>query len=152
MMGVKNVLQGIQKQKGMDDKVFRDYLIRREEYTKNVFGENSQQWYDSKDAILRFDDVQLKARAVKFRKFLDVNNEKATKAFCRLSKEGGLCDDIGQIKGENGQAFETSDARGKYIAEFYSNIYKKKLDNLIQIEDFIRVEQDRGGGGGITEC
>jgi hypothetical protein len=111
-----------------------------------VFGENSQQWYDSKDAILRFDDVQLKARAVKFREFLDVNNEKATKAFCRLSKEGGLCDDIGQIKGGDGQAFSTSKDRGKYIAEFYSSIYKKKLYTLIKIEDFIHGEQDRGEG------
>jgi hypothetical protein len=99
IMGVKNVLMGIQKQKSRDDKMFREQLLRREEYTKSVFGENSQQWFDSKDAILRFDDVQLKAWAVKFREFLNVNNEKATRAFCRLSKEGGLCDDIGQIKG-----------------------------------------------------
>jgi hypothetical protein len=77
-MGVKNVLVEIQNRMKRDDKLLREQLLKREEYTKNVFGERSQQWYDAKEAILRFDDVQLKERAVKFREFLDVNNEKAT--------------------------------------------------------------------------
>jgi exonuclease III len=114
IMGVKNVLLEIQKRMKSDDKLLRERLLRREEYTKNVFGERSQQWHDAKVAILRFDDVQLKERAVKFREFLDVNKEKATRAFCRLSKDGGLCDHIGQIKGEDGRAFNTSEERGKY--------------------------------------
>jgi predicted alpha-1,6-mannanase (GH76 family) len=141
-MGVKNVLMEIQKRMKSDDKLLRERLLRREEYTRNVFGERSQQWYDAKDAVLRFDDVQLKERAVKFREFLDVNNEKATLAFCRLSKDGGLCDDIGQIKGEDGRTFNNSEERGKYIAGFYSKIYKKRLDNLFRIEDLIQARQD----------
>jgi hypothetical protein len=46
------------------------------------------------------DDIDLKNRAVKFREFLEINNEKATKAFCRLGKEVGICDDITQIVNE----------------------------------------------------
>ncbi len=145
IMGVKNVLVEIQSRIKRDHKFLRGQLLKREEYTRNVFGEQSQQWYDAREAILRFDDVQLKERAVKFREFLDVNNEKATRAFCKLSKEGGLCDDICQIKGDDGRAFVTSDHRGKHIAEFYSNIYKKKLDNLFRIEDFLQTGQNQQG-------
>ncbi len=131
ILGVKNVLMGIQKRRNRDKNALRERLLQREEYIKRVFGENSQQWFDAREAILRFDDVQLRERATKFREFLDVNNEKATKAFCRLSKDGGLCDDINQIRKENGRQFDNNDERGNYIAEFYSTIYKKKLDNII---------------------
>jgi hypothetical protein len=44
---------------------------------------------DEREKLLQFDDINLKERATRFKEFLDVNNEKATKAFCRLSKEGG---------------------------------------------------------------
>jgi hypothetical protein len=145
IMGVKNVLVEIQSRMKRDEKFLRGQLLKREEYTKNVFGERSQQWYDAKEAILRFDDVQLKERAVKFREFLDVNNEKATQAFCKLSKEGGLCDDIGQIKGDDGRAFASVEHRGKHIAGFYSKIYKRKLDNLFRIEDFLQAGQGHQG-------
>jgi exonuclease III len=125
IMGVKNVLMEIQRRRRSDDNVVRERLLVREGRMRTVFGENSQQWFDAKEALLRFDDVKLKERATKFREFLDANNEKATKAFCRLSKEGGVCDDISQIKGDNGEVFKTDKERGQYIARFYSDIYKK---------------------------
>jgi hypothetical protein len=136
-MGVKNVLMEIQRRRRSDDNVVRERLLVREGRMRTVFGENSQQWFDAKEAVLRFDDVKLKERVTKFREFLDANNEKATKAFCRLSKEGGVCDDINQIKGDNGEVFKTDKERGQYIASFYSDIYKKQMDNLIKIEDFL---------------
>jgi hypothetical protein len=112
IMGVKNVLMGIQRRKSNDEKVIREQLVKREEYIKTMFGEHSQQWFDAKEAILRFDDVQLKERVTKFWEFLDINNKKATKAFCRLSKEGGICDKISQIKGGDGEQFNSSKDRG----------------------------------------
>jgi hypothetical protein len=38
-----------------------------------------------------------------------------------------LCDDIGQIKGDDGRAFATVEERGKHIAGFYCkyNIQEK---------------------------
>jgi hypothetical protein len=86
---VKNILLNIQRRRSKEENVVRDKLVKREEYIKTVFGEYSQQWYDAKDAIFRYDDARLKERATRFKEFLDKNNEKATKAFCRLSKEGG---------------------------------------------------------------
>jgi exonuclease III len=137
IMGVKNVLMEIQRRRRVDDNIVRDKLLLNEDRMRTVFGVNSQQWFDAKESILRFDDVKLKERATKFREFLDANNEKATKAFCRLSKEGGVCDDISQIKDNNGATFQTDKDRGQHIAKFYSDIYKKQLDNLMEIEEFL---------------
>jgi hypothetical protein len=89
IMNVKSVVLGVQQRRARDEKLVRDRLVMREDYIKRIFGEQSQQWHDVRDEILRHDDVRLKERAVKFKDFLDRNNEKATKAFCRLSKEGG---------------------------------------------------------------
>jgi hypothetical protein len=69
IMGVNNVLMGIQRRRRSDDKVIRERLVVREGRMRTVFGENSQQWFDAKEAILRFDDVKLKERATKFREF-----------------------------------------------------------------------------------
>jgi hypothetical protein len=137
IMGIKNSLMNIQISIDKNNKRMREQLLFREEYVKGIFGENSQQWYDAREAILRHDDANLKDRATKFREFLDTNNEKATRAFCRLSKEGGLCDDISQIKNENGNPFESNEQREKFISGYYSNIYKKKLDRLMRIEDYL---------------
>jgi hypothetical protein len=82
------------------------------------------------------DDIDLKNRAVKFREFLDFNNEKATKAFCKLGKEGGVCDDISQIVNDRGEDFSTEIGRGEHIRGYYETLYKKRLDNLLRIEDF----------------
>jgi hypothetical protein len=49
---------------------------------------NSPLWSDETEALHRFDDVKLKERATKLKEFFNPNNEMATKAFCRISKEG----------------------------------------------------------------
>jgi hypothetical protein len=137
IMGIKNALMNIQISTDKNNKRMREQLLAREEYVKGIFGENSQQWHDAREAILRHDDTDLKDRATKFREFLDTNNEKTTRAFCRLSKEGGLCDDISQIKNENGNAFASNEQREKFISGYYSTIYKKKIDRLMRIEDYL---------------
>jgi hypothetical protein len=101
------------------------------------FGVNSTQAMDTREHLLRFDDILLKERATKFREFLDANNEQATKAFCRLSKEGGLNDDLSQIKNSDGEAFGSDQQRGDYIKTFYENLYRKRLDVLLSVEDFL---------------
>jgi hypothetical protein len=53
---------------------------------------------------------------------LDENNEKATGAFCRLTKEGVVNDDVSQIRNDNGEEFVNTEARGEYIGKFYSDL------------------------------
>jgi hypothetical protein len=88
-----------------------------------MFGFDSIQAEDEREKLLRMDDLDLKSRAVKFREFLDNNNEKATKAFCRLGKEGGVCDDITQIVKDNGEEFEGDNERGEHIRGYYKMLY-----------------------------
>jgi hypothetical protein len=125
MIGVKTNLTELQKRVNIRDNAKRDRLIQREEYMSDTFGENSQQRYEASEALLRFDDVILRNKATKFKEFLDINNEKSTKAFCRLSK-----DDLTQIKNNQGNIFRSEQERGLHITGFYSEIYKKKTGSV----------------------
>ncbi len=137
MMGLKDSLMGLQKRKKERDLEKREWLMSNVHGMENMFGENSDQAESAREAVLRYDDVKLKERANKFSDFLGSNNEKATKAFCRLSKEGRVCDDVAQIKDDNGYAFDTDTDRKNHIKGFYETLYKKKLDGIMAIEDFI---------------
>jgi hypothetical protein len=95
---------------------------------------------EEKEKLLRHDDRNLKDRATKFKEFLDCNNEKVTKAFCKLSKEGGLCDDMTQICGDDEKPFVTDEDRQKHVRKFYEKLYKRKLDRLLRVEDFLTNE------------
>jgi hypothetical protein len=124
----------IQNRKKNEDRTAREYLIERILYMENTFGKESYQAFEQRETLLWYDDVKLKERAVKFREFLDCNNERTTKAFCRLSKEGGFSDDLSQIRDEHGRDFDSMDDRGEHIRKFYDTLYKKKLDNLLAME------------------
>jgi hypothetical protein len=54
-------------------------------------------------------------------------------AFCRLSKDGGLCDNITQIEDESCGKFRS-------IRAFYNSLNKKRLENTINVEDFLTRE------------
>jgi hypothetical protein len=136
-MEIKNRLVALQKQRAVERKLKRDNIIDRIHYHERKFGENSVQANDEREKLLRLDDLNLKERATKFKEFLDVNNEKATKAFCRLSKEGGVLDDQSAIKNDNGVAFDNETSRNEHIRGYYEQLYKKKLDVLFGIEEFL---------------
>jgi hypothetical protein len=89
MMGIKNKLMEVQARIKRDKDQARDYLINRVDNMAGKFGAFLVQKEDCRKDFLRFDDLDLKNRAGKFRDFLIDNNEKATGAFFRLNKEGG---------------------------------------------------------------
>jgi len=66
-----------------------------------------------------------------------INNEKPTRAFCLLGKENNLMDDMSQIKDGNGVQFVGSKERAEYVRKYYEGLYKRKVDNLMRIEDFL---------------
>ncbi len=55
-----------------------------------------------------------------------------------------MCDDLTQIKDNQGNTFSSEQERGLHITGFYSKIYKKRLDRLIGIEEFIGREVNEG--------
>ncbi len=135
--GLKNVMVAIQNRRATAEKETRGYLVNRIRYMEEKFGIGSEQAEEQREKLFRFDDNGLKERANRFRDFLEKNNEKATKAFCKLSKEGGTNDDISQIKGDDGGVFPNSAQRGEHIRKFYENLYKKRLDPLMSVEEFL---------------
>jgi hypothetical protein len=137
VINLKNKLMAIQTARDRIEHIFRTDQLNRIQYYENTFGIDSIQAEDEREKLLRMDDIDLKNRAVKFREFLDINNEKATKVFCRLGKEGGVCDDITQIVNDRGEEFVTENDRGEHIRGYYETVYKKRLDNLLSIESFL---------------
>jgi phage baseplate assembly protein W len=137
MNGLKNVMVAIQTRRAVAENETRVYLVNRIRYMEEKFGEGSEQAEEQREKLFIFDDTGLKERANRFRDFLEKNNEKATKAFCKLSKEGGTNDDITQIKRDDGVVFQNSAQRGEHIRKFYENLYKKRLDALMSVEDFL---------------
>ena len=54
-----------------------------------------------------------------------------------MGKEKSGDDDTSRIKDENGDKFINQKERGDYVAGFYNNLYKKKIDTLTRIENFL---------------
>jgi len=104
---------------------------------ESTFGIESEQFSDAIILLNRFDDQKLKDKANKYRDFVIKNNEKPTRAFCLLGKENNLMDDLEQIRDSNNMEFQTEELRADYIKNFYGELYKKKLDRLISIENFL---------------
>jgi len=115
----------------------REILLGKVQRMERNFGIESEQFSDAISKLNIFDDKVLKNNANKFRDFILTNNEKPTKAFCLLGKENNLVDDIEQIKGANGEDFLDEKARENFIRRFYGELYKKKIDRLLSIEDFL---------------
>ena len=67
---------------------------------------------------------------------MNEQNEKATKKFCSVGKSVNTVDDIGQIQKPGGGEFRDEKERGEHVKEFYSNLYKKRIDRVIEIENF----------------
>ena len=74
---------------------------------------------------------------IKYREFFEQNNEKPTSIFYRLGKEKNGDDDISQIRDNDGKVFESNSKREEHVSKFYENLYKKRIDNIMGIEDFL---------------
>jgi len=136
-LGIKNKLVGLQSFITKQGKLFREELIRKILEYEERFGGDSPQVEICKERLTRYDDDRLKLSAGRYAEFLAKNNEKPTAAFCLLGRENNVADDVSQIRGENGVKFNNSKERGEHIRKFYEGLYKKKLDALISIEDFL---------------
>ena len=137
---LKNALLELQTMNKKWKIASREQLLIRVDRMRASFGEQSEQYFDMLRELNDFDDHELKIRANKYGEFILSNNEKPTRAFCLLGKENNLNDDISQIRDDNGIKFVGEKELGGHIKEFYSNLYKKRLDNLIRIENFLGID------------
>jgi hypothetical protein len=86
----------------------------------------------------------VREEANKYVTFLRANNEKPTSRFCKLGKDCSTVDDIAQIQKPGGGVFENDADRAEHVRSFYVNLYKKKIDKVLEIESFFEQnEMDR---------
>jgi hypothetical protein len=76
-------------------------------------------------------------RAGKYKEFFEQNNEKPTRAFYKIGKTKNRDDNTRVIKDGRGESFTDEKARGKYIGEHFGNLYKKKIDKILEFENYL---------------
>ncbi len=132
----------------------RKWLEKKLEVFKRLFQTGSPQVKQCEDDILDFDSRELKRETDKNLEFLRENNEKPTKGFCKLGKNVSTVDDIVQILDADGNAFPNLKGREKHITGFYRHLYSKRIDRLIEIENFFsptELERIEGMGQKLPE-
>jgi exonuclease III len=70
-------------------------------------------------------DLELKAEVENFRHFEILKNEKITPEFVKLAKSLNTDYSLDDICDDEGNVFSSNSARGKYIVDFFSKIYRK---------------------------
>ena len=136
-MAIKNRLIGIQVNTQLEEVKIRKELSEQLSLYEQLEGVNSEGWKRVNEEILTLNDRDLKRRAGKYREFFEQNNEKPTSIFYRLGKEKNGDDDISQIRDNDGKVFESNSKREEHVSKFYENLYKKRIDNIMGIEDFL---------------
>ena len=137
LMAIKNRLIGIQVNNRLKEGKIRKELGEQLLLYEQLDGVNSEGWKRVNEDILTLNDRDLKRRAGKYREFFEQNNEKPTSIFYRLGKEKNGDDDTAQIRENDGKVFESNSRREEHISKFYENLYKKRIDNIMGIEDFL---------------
>jgi Reverse transcriptase (RNA-dependent DNA polymerase) len=132
------------------NKIKRDILDRRETI-RILNGKDSNEYRRINIELEEIMTRELRDRAGKFKEFFDQNNERPTRMFYRLGKCKEGNDSTGRIKDAQGNGFRNEEDRKQYIGNFYGNLYKKKLDRLIEIENFLDMDKDRERDNKLSE-
>jgi hypothetical protein len=125
LMSIKNRLLAKQIRDIKEEKQHKMDIIKRLEVLEWITGKDSIQYRE------------LLNRAGKYRKFFEKNNEKPTRAFFKLGKVKSQDDNTSQIRDREGNEFRENNERGNYMGDFYGGLYKKKIDRMIQFEQYM---------------
>jgi exonuclease III len=144
IMAMKGKLLGRQvrneREKG---KAKKDVLDRREVIAQ-LFGRESEEYRRINTELEEIMDKELKERAGKFKIFFESNNEKPTRAFYKIGKQKKLNDSTNRIRDKNGEIFRSDEERKEYVGNTFEKLYKKRIDRLIEIENYLEEEGDGG--------
>jgi exonuclease III len=115
-----------------------DNLNKRLKILKMDYGVNANTIFEVEREITSLMDIELRDSLRYFKKFEILENEKLTPHFMNLVKKKPDAN-VTEIKSATGNEFTDSSERGKYIAEFYRDLYDKgaDLENNISIADFL---------------
>jgi hypothetical protein len=134
LMGIKNRLMAKQIRDIKEEKQQKMDIIKRLEVLEWVAGKESIQYRELNSELKAIIHRELVDRAGKYREFFEKNNEKPTRAYLKLGKVKNQDDNTSQIRDGEGNEFRENKERGNYIGEFYSGLYKKKIDRVIQFD------------------
>ena len=108
---------------------------------QEIYGKNSEQSKECEEDLLNHDSMQLREDTGKYIQFLRENNEKPTRKFCKLGRDINTVDDIRQIQRPGGGEFASDEERAEHVRTFYVNLYKKKIDRILEIESIFSEEE-----------
>jgi hypothetical protein len=137
----KNRIVSLQGSIDADRKYKREWLLSRRKVCQEIYGKSSEQSKECEEELLNHDSLQLREDTGKYIQFLRDNNEKPTRKFCRLGKDTNTVDDIRQIQRPGGGEFRNDDERAEHVRTFYVNLYKKKIDRILEIESIFTEEE-----------
>ncbi len=132
----KNRIIALQGGIDRDNKYRRKWLVSKIKSFTEIFGKDSAQSKQCEEDLLTFDSNMIREETNKYVKFLQANNEKPTRKFCRLGKSCSTVDDIAQIEKPGGGPFSKDEDRAEHVRSFYVNLYKKKIDRVLELESF----------------
>ncbi len=124
-----------------DNKYKRRWLVSKVHVFTELFGTGSEQSKQCEEDLLTYDSNMIREEANKYMAFLKANNEKLTSKFCKLGRDCNTVDDIAQIQRPGGGAFNTDEERAEHVRKFYVNLYKKKIDRVLEVESFFEEEE-----------
>ena len=121
----------------------RVWLVKKVENFTRLFGKEANVTKQCVEELTEYDSVRGREETDKYVRYLIENNEKPTRDFCSLGKSKSTVDDISQIQKTGGGNFESDKERGEHIRLFYSNLYKKRIDRVLEIENLFTEEEWR---------
>jgi hypothetical protein len=137
----KNRIVGLQGGIDRDTKYMRRWLVSKVKAFTEIFGKHSEQSGQCEEDLLNYDSNRVREETGKYMSFLRANNEKPTRKFCKLGKECNTVDDIAQIEKPGGGAFKSEQERAEHVRNFYVNLYKKKIDRVLEIESMFETDE-----------
>jgi exonuclease III len=140
MMNIKGKLLAKQTRDIKEKNRSKRDLIKRLEIIEKAEGKYSDRYNEILGDLEDIMDKELKERGGKFAEFFNANNERPTRAFYKIGKKGKSVDSVGKIRKDNGEDFKDEEERRKYFGNEFGKVYKKRIDNLLRIENFLLAE------------
>ena len=137
----KNRIVALQGGIDKDNKYTRKWLVSKVRVYTDLFGKGSEQSKQCEEDLLTYDSNKIREDTNKYMVFLKANNEKPTSKFCKLGRDCNTVDDIAQIQKPGGGEFANDNERAEHVRQFYVNLYKKKVDRILEIESFFEADE-----------
>jgi hypothetical protein len=141
LMGIKNKLLAKQVRDVKEQQRVKRDLLSQMKTVEILYGKDSAEYNQIERQFDDLVNLDLLSRAGRFKEFFEKNNEKPTRAFYKIGKSKLHNDDTTKIRDKNGLPFQNVQKQGEHNGDFYGDLYKKKIDKMLELENYL-VELD----------